>query len=339
MSREPVAHEGVGVDFAAFRRAAADLDLQQVKRPGWLGWPWWRRECWCKRSHLSCFAVRNVRDCHNPFSVICKAFCADTCLAQGQPVSLHSRGVVGVLSEEKRELTESILVIIIFLSLLSVTIHRRERIIAVLWVLVQCLLYFVTYGRHRKNSINSHMERLADRCHLIEGQLRPTDKAMAGRSARTSSSEEDAEDDARSTDEEDRLLTKRCIKREWKKLRWKNDCLRVRRLPRDHESGGQSEKGSEVGSISQFLNSLPGRCALRAGSKTRIPDSNVVFPATTNLTTPLTFHRDFHVSTIKETTSKCFKKMNLVGCEQVHRAVVCAVASQPQARTGQKSMI
>ena len=34
---------------------------------------------------------------------------------------------------------------------------REEiRIITVLWVLVLCLLYFVTYGLHRKNSINSH---------------------------------------------------------------------------------------------------------------------------------------------------------------------------------------
>ena len=33
------------------------------------------------------------------------------------------------------------------------TIQRRERIITVLWVLVQCPLYF---GLHRKNSFNSH---------------------------------------------------------------------------------------------------------------------------------------------------------------------------------------
>ena len=36
------------------------------------------------------------------------------------------------------------------------TIQRRERIITVLWVLVQCLLYFVTYSLHRKNNIKSH---------------------------------------------------------------------------------------------------------------------------------------------------------------------------------------
>ena len=48
-------------------------------------------------------------------------------------------------------------------------------------------------------------------------------------------SEEDAEEDARSTDEEGRLLTKRCIERQWQ-----NTCFRVKRLPCDHESGGQS---------------------------------------------------------------------------------------------------
>ena len=36
------------------------------------------------------------------------------------------------------------------------TIQRSERIITVLWALFKCLLYFVPYGLHRKNSINSH---------------------------------------------------------------------------------------------------------------------------------------------------------------------------------------
>ena len=75
----------------------------------------------------------------------------------------------------------------------------------------------------------------ADRCRLTGGQRRPTDRAMAARSARTSSSEEHAEEDVRSTDEEDRLLTNRCIERQWKTL-----CLRVKRLPCDHKSDGQS---------------------------------------------------------------------------------------------------
>ena len=39
---------------------------------------------------------------------------------------------------------------------LSVTIQRRERIITVLWVLVQCPLCFVTYSLHRKSCINNH---------------------------------------------------------------------------------------------------------------------------------------------------------------------------------------
>ena len=60
------------------------------------------------------------------------------------------------------------------------------------------------------------------------GQLRPTDKAMAASSVRTSSSEEDSG----STDEEDGLLTKRCIKRQWKITSLEqNTCLRVKRLP------------------------------------------------------------------------------------------------------------
>ena len=64
------------------------------------GPPFFRHFC-----HLSCFVVRDVRDCHCSLSwwkhVICIAFCADSCLAQGQPVSLHSRDVTGVLGDEK----------------------------------------------------------------------------------------------------------------------------------------------------------------------------------------------------------------------------------------------
>ena len=44
------------------------------------------------------------------------------------------------------------------------------------------------------------------------GQLRPTNRAMAARWARTSSSEETS----RSTDDEERLLTKRSIEGQWK---------------------------------------------------------------------------------------------------------------------------
>ena len=51
--------------------------------------------------HLSCFAVREVRDCHSPFPVICTAFCDGVFLDQGQPVSFHSWDVIGVLSDEK----------------------------------------------------------------------------------------------------------------------------------------------------------------------------------------------------------------------------------------------
>ena len=48
------------------------------------------------------------------------------------------------------------------------TIQRRERIVTVLWVLAWCLLYFVTYGLHRKNSINSHKVNI----HQQGGKLR-----------------------------------------------------------------------------------------------------------------------------------------------------------------------
>ena len=87
--------------------------------------------------------------------------------------------------------------------------------------------------------------RPADRWRLTGGQLRPTDTAMAARSARTSSSEEDAEEDARSTNEQDRLLTERCIERQWK-----NTCLRLKRLPYDHESDGQPSTSERISKVS-----------------------------------------------------------------------------------------
>ena len=48
------------------------------------------------------------------------------------------------------------------------------------------------------------------RVRVTGGKLRPTDRAMAARSART------REEESRSTEEEERLLTKRCIERQWK---------------------------------------------------------------------------------------------------------------------------
>ena len=75
--------------------------------------------------HLSCFAVRDVRDCHNSVPVICIAFCADACsLKANQSVCTHEMSMVWFV------------IIIIFQTL--VTIQRRERIITVLWVLVYC---------------------------------------------------------------------------------------------------------------------------------------------------------------------------------------------------------
>ena len=70
------------------------------------------------------------------------------------------------------------------------------------------------------------LERPRDRRRLSGGQLKPTDRAMAARSVRTSSSE----DESRSADEDERLLTKRCIERENTVLE-QNTCLRVETLP------------------------------------------------------------------------------------------------------------
>ena len=57
----------------------------------------------------------------------------------------------------------------------------------------------------------------AGRFRMPGGHLKPTDKAMAARSDRTSSSE-----DGRSIDEEERMLTKRCAEWQWKKqFAWK----------------------------------------------------------------------------------------------------------------------
>ena len=58
---------------------------------------------------------------------------------------------------------------------------------------------------------------------LVWCQLRPTDRAMAARSARTSSSEEES----RLSDDEERLLTKRSMANT---SLWKNTCLGVERL-------------------------------------------------------------------------------------------------------------
>ena len=44
---------------------------------------------------LSCFAVRDVRDCHSPFPVICIVFCADACwLKANQSVGTDEMSLV-----------------------------------------------------------------------------------------------------------------------------------------------------------------------------------------------------------------------------------------------------
>ena len=152
-----------------------------------------------------------------------------------------------------------------------------------------------------------HAGRPSDFPCLSGGQHRPTDRAMAASSARMSSSEQDAEEDARSTDEEDRLLTKRCIKRKWKNTSLKNTCLRVKRLPsirmvdREHQRRDQSRLSQSIS------NSLPGRCARRAGSKTRIPDSDVFFSGNHScLTTVYASHVAFRLQ--EDPTSDCSKE-------------------------------
>ena len=83
---------------------------------------------------------------------------------------------VGVHCGEKREFVGTFLVVIIFLTCFSEKSQEQreschhlpdlffreepgtERIITVLWDLVQCPLYFVTYGLHRKNSSTTTTE-------------------------------------------------------------------------------------------------------------------------------------------------------------------------------------
>ena len=74
---------------------------------------------------------------------------------------------------------------------------------------------------------------------------------MAARSARTPS-EEDAEEDVRSTSEEDRLLTMRYVERQW------NPC--------DHESDGQSYQRGDQESA-QFLTHCQGDVHTRLGQR------------------------------------------------------------------------
>ena len=110
-------------------------------------------------------------------------------------------------------------------------------------------------------------------CRLIGGQLKPTDKAMATHSARTSSSEEDAEEESRSTDEEDRLLTKRCIERQWKNLFESEKTSRVISSQTvNHEYQRRDQK------LAQSVNFQLTGLGQRPGSQT----VTSIFPAKTN---------------------------------------------------------
>ena len=115
----------------------------------------------------------------------------------------------------------------------------------------------------------------ADVGEIVCGQLGPTDKAMAASSARTSSSEEDA----RSADKEDRLLTKRCIE-QWKK-----------QITEKHFSDNET---------AQTVNF------------TWVPDSDIVFFFSENKpvsrrSTPLMLHCDFSVLMTGRGALRCKK--------------------------------
>ena len=72
-------------------------------------------------------------------------------MAQGQPVSCTSCDLVCVSSDEKRIPLRLSLESSYLLDLVVRNDPGRKEFLAVLWVLVQCQVYLVTYGFHRKN--------------------------------------------------------------------------------------------------------------------------------------------------------------------------------------------
>ena len=108
------------------------------------GLPFFRHFC-----HLSCFAVEGVRDCRARFqSLVWHFVLMPVWLKANRSVCTHEVSLVCLVT--KKELTETVLPIIIFLTLLSVTIQEKRKkhyrfvgllyiIIRVLWVLVLCL--------------------------------------------------------------------------------------------------------------------------------------------------------------------------------------------------------
>ena len=95
-----------------------------------------------------------------------------------QPVSFHSRDVIGVPSYEKKEHIEIVLAIIIF-SALFVTNDPEEKKSTQCFV-VFCLVsaVFVTYGPHRKN-VSNHKE-VAELELQRRGSCRAQDPAVSG---------------------------------------------------------------------------------------------------------------------------------------------------------------
>ena len=105
---------------------------------------------------------------------------------------------------------------------------------------------------------------------MTGGQLRPTDRAMAASSACRSSSEEGS----RSTDEEDRLLTKRCIEKQWKNTSLEKNIF---------ESEKTSVRRDQVGSSNQFSTYCQGDVHTGLGQRPASQTVTSFFPATTTL--------------------------------------------------------
>ena len=82
-------------------------------------------------------------------AVFCEAFSVGACLAQGQPVSLQPHQNLSVCIVTKRDFTETILVVIIFLTSLSKTI--KERSPYSLFGILSCVYCISSRTVHKKN--------------------------------------------------------------------------------------------------------------------------------------------------------------------------------------------
>ena len=86
--------------------------------------------------------------------------------------------------------------------------------------------------------------------------------------------------------------------------------------------------------MQSIFNSLPGRCAHRAGSKTRVPDSDVVFSGKTKMSYDRPRRSRSCVSMIGRDDTKLPNRKNPQHCSGAAgtstRAVACALTSKPQ---------